>query len=253
MVVTSLVVPPRKPRGHQFSQMRGGHGRLKSYFTAFVVLFIVYLTVVNMALVRLELDSRHGLLLLGVATSNNAPLRSHSDTSDSKFVPTLRGKKIFFEITTVGLKQFSYLEHMIDSIRDLCEAGALVDFHIVSSNCNPHPGDNDPECIIKGQSSETTIEDNFSVETISHLNEKIKCRNPEGSLDFKIHLLSPDWGKQLVDHHRVLFYENIDEGYDVFIHTEDDQLIHPTNIVAFLDEMEKLRQLVGDEVCALDK
>ena len=121
-------------------------------------------------------------------------LASQKQTQKSSFVPTLRGKKVFFEVVTVGLKQFSYLEDIIDSVRDLCEAGAHVSFHITSSNCNPHPGPSDHECVIRNQSSEETKEDNFKVETISHLNERVKCRNPEGSLDVSIHLISPDWG-----------------------------------------------------------
>jgi hypothetical protein len=54
--------------------------------------------------------------------------------------------------------------------------------------------------------------------------------------------------KQIVDHHRTLFYEHIDDGFDVFVHTEDDTLIRPTTVVSFMHEMEKVRLLVGDEV-----
>lgn len=165
----------------------------------------------------------------------------------STFIPTLRDKKIFFEVVTVGLKQFSYLEEIIDSVRDMCEAGAHVSFHITSSNCNPHPNQDEEECPIRNQSSEETEEDNFNIETIDHLNERVRCRNPEGSLDLSIHLVSPDWGKQIVNHHRLLFYENIDEGYDVFVHTEDDTLIRPTTVLSFMHEMEKVRLLVGNE------
>ena len=45
-----------------------------------------------------------------------------------------------------------------------------------------------------------------------------KCRNPVGSLTVQIHLVSPDWGKQVVDNHRRVFYDNIDGGYNVFVH-----------------------------------
>lgn len=121
--------------------------------------------------------------------------------SPSTFIPTLRNKKIFFEVVTVGSKQFSYLEDIIDVVRDLCEAGAHVSFHITSSNCDPNApmkkdedGNIIDECPIRNQSSEDTDEDNFNVETISHLNERVRCRNPEGSLDTSIHLVSPDWG-----------------------------------------------------------
>jgi len=173
---------------------------------------------------------------------NPSNVDDQTNESRASFVPTLRGKKIFFGITTVGLGSFWYLENMIDSVRDLCEAGATVSFHITSSNCNPYL----IECEIKNQNGNETLEDNFSVETISHLNERLRCRNPEGSIDLTIHLVSPDWGKQICDHHRLLFYEHIDE-FDVFVHTEDDHLIRPTHVIAFMHEMEKVRKLVGDE------
>lgn len=120
----------------------------------------------------------------------------YNDYHQSTFIPTLRNKKIFFEVVTVGLKQFSYLEDIIDAVRDMCEAGAHVSFHITSSNCNPKGGKegDEDECPIRNQSSEETKEDNFNVETISHLNERVRCRNPEGKLDMSIHLVSPDWG-----------------------------------------------------------
>lgn len=123
---------------------------------------------------------------------NNHPIINNHNLST--FIPTLRDKKIFFEVVTVGLKQFSYLEEIIDSVRDMCEAGAHVSFHITSSNCNPNPNQDEDECPIRNQSSEETAEDNFNIETIDHLNERVRCRNPEGSLDLSIHLVSPDWG-----------------------------------------------------------
>lgn len=133
-----------------------------------------------------------------IAKSQKAPNKDNNNhqSSTTSFIPTLRNKKIFFEVVTVGLKQFSYLEDIIDSVRDMCEAGAHVSFHITSSNCNPnnHDEKEGEECPIRNQSSEETKEDNFNVETISHLNERVRCRNPEGSLDLNIHLVSPDWG-----------------------------------------------------------
>ena len=55
-------------------------------------------------------------------------------------------------------------------------------------------GDDEDDCPIRNQSSKETNEDNFNVETISHLNERVRCRNPNGSLEMNIHLVSPDWG-----------------------------------------------------------
>ena len=168
--------------------------------------------------------------------------------NNETFVPTLRGKKIFIEITTVGLTQYAYFEMVLDSIRNICEAGAHISVHVTTTNCNPKPGPDDEECPLYGQYVEDTLEDNYSVEKISQLNERLRCRNPEGSISTDVHLVSPYWGKEVVNHHRRLFYDNIDKGYDLFIHTEEDEEISPTNVIAFMDELEKLRRLVGDEV-----
>lgn len=167
------------------------------------------------------------------------------------FVPTLRNKRILFEITTVGLRQYSYFETVLDGVRDLCEAGAKVSLHITTSNCPPATMkggniDSNYECPLYDRAFETTLENNYSVERLSQLNERLRCRNIDGSLDVKIHLISPDWGKQVVDHHRKIFYENLDD-FDVFVHGEEDALIRPTNIIAFMEEMHKLELLVGKE------
>ena len=69
------------------------------------------------------------------------------------FVPTLRGKKIFIEITTVGLTQYAYFEMVLDSIRNICEAGAHVSVHVTTTNCNPKPGPNDEECLKETKSN----------------------------------------------------------------------------------------------------
>lgn len=93
-----------------------------------------------------------------------------------------------------------------------------------------------------------TLENNYSVEKIDQWNERLsRCRDPDGKLTVSVHLKSPDWGKQMVDHHRKIFYDRIDEGYDVFVHSEEDAIIRPTNILAFMDEIHKLRKKVGKE------
>lgn len=175
-------------------------------------------------------------------TNRNEALNS------GKFIPTLRNKKILIEITTVGQSQYAYFENVLDSFRDLCEAGAKVSLHITTTNCDPKPQEGDPECPLYGQSSEETLENNYSVEKIDQLNERMRCRDPDGELDVSVRLISPEWGKQVVDNHRHVFYDRINDGYDLFIHSEEDETIRPTNVLAFMDEMNKLRNLVGKNV-----
>lgn len=179
------------------------------------------------------------------ATAHSSATRR---TDTNAFVPSLRAKKILIEVTTVGQFQYAYFEHVLDNFRDLCEAGAKVSLHIITSNCDPNPKKTDPECPLYERSAQKTLENNYSVEKISQLNERLRCRDPDGSLDVSVRLISPDRGKQVVDHHRHVFYEQIDNGFDVFVHSEEDEAIRPANILAFIEETYKLRKRVGDEV-----
>jgi len=198
-------------------------------------------------------------------TTDSSSTRTTTTTRTSTFPSSLEQKRILFEITTVGMKQFAYLEHVLDSIRDLCEAGAHVSLHIITTNCPPPSSlkDNNTsilssDCGLRGQSSNDTLYDNYPIYIIDQLNERLprQCRNTHGSIESFIHVKSSDWGKQVVDFHRTLFYQHVvlvDEQdhhppYDLFIHTEEDILIRPVNILAFLQEMYLLELKVGKEV-----
>jgi len=50
----------------------------------------------------------------------------------------------------------------------------------------------------------------------------------------------------LVDFHRELFYDRIDQ-YDVFVYTEDDIRISPKTVAAYLHETRRVESLVGPE------
>jgi hypothetical protein len=50
----------------------------------------------------------------------------------------------------------------------------------------------------------------------------------------------------LVDCHRPLFYEKINE-YDLFIYTEDDIRVSPRTVAAYLDETHRIAEKVGKE------
>ena len=188
------------------------------------------------------------VVLWNIESTSRTAIPNIRGAQNKGFVATLRNKKILVEVTTIGLFQYSLTEDLLDSFRDLCETGAAVSLHIVTSNCDPNPKPGDPECpLYERAHDESTEENNYSVERLDQLNERLRCRDTDGSLDVSVHLVSPDWGKETINHHRRIFYENIDEGFDVFIHTEEDTLIRPTNILAFLEEMEVLRQRVGTD------
>lgn len=133
----------------------------------------------------------------------------------------LRGKKIFVGIPSYDHSQYHYLETMLDNMRNICEAGALVNVNIY-----------------------TTIP--YSVETIHLLNSKTRCLNSVGQLKIKVKLYPPSITFRLVDVHRKDFYDNL-QHYDLFIYTEDDHDIQARHVVAYLSETEKLKQNVGIE------
>jgi hypothetical protein len=228
--------------------IRPGKGRRRN---SGIALFLVFAGIV--ATLYIPITAWHYCMLSNHDSSRSS--RSSSIANPHSFLqePTLRGKKILIEVTTVGQLQYAYFENVLDNFRDLCETGAQVSLHITTSNCDPHPNEreDDPEykkCPLYERSAENTLENNYSVEKIDQLNERLRCRDPDGSLDVHVRLISPDWGKQVVDNHRRVFYDHINDGYDVFVHSEEDQTIRPTNILAFMDEIAKLRKLVGDEV-----
>lgn len=215
--------------------------RRKPTYSIFILLGSLCIALLLISTIR-----RHHSL----SSDANAPQERFPNIRRKRdFVPTLRNKKILFEITTVGLRQYSYFESVLDGVRDLCESGAKVSLHIITANCPPSSDigvhvDSNYVCPLYDRAFETTVENNYSVDRLSQLNERLHCRNVEGSLDATVHLISPDWGKQVVDHHRRIFYEHLDE-FDLFVHGEEDAKIRPTNIIAFMEEMHKVEMLVG--------
>ena len=212
------------------------------------ILYLVTFVVFTFLLVSfVVLSHQHQQVLSNLESSSlRIAIPNNGNTPNKGFVATLRKKKILVEVTTVGQFQYSLMEDLLDEVRDLCEAGATVSLHITTANCDPNPKPGDPECPLYERSHDSsTQENNYSVEKIDQLNERLRCRDTDGSLDASVHLVSPDWGKQVVDHHRRIFYDHIDEGFDLFVHTEEDVLIRPTSMLAFLQEMENLREQVG--------
>jgi len=80
------------------------------------------------------------------------------------------------------------------------------------------------------------------------LNDRMRCNNPSPNAGMTMTLmLKPSRVRlHLVDFHRELFYERIDQ-YDVFIYTEDDIRISPKVVASYLHETKRVESLVGPE------
>ena len=188
-------------------------------------------------------------LLSSSSSTNDRGLRYYSNgygkSHNNNKYASLDSTKILLEITTVGMAQFHLLEEVLDGVRDMCEAGAHISLHITTSDCDYAQDSN--SCHSKNQALEDATQPNYPTSILSLFNEKLHCRNPHGQLQTTIHVRNPQWGYFMVGHHRKLFYQHLNQGYDVFIHVEEDELIRPTHVLAFLQESEIIRQKVGNE------
>ena len=141
------------------------------------------------------------------------------ETSSSESI--LNGVRILIAIAAFDFAQLPHFEEVIDAYSDLCAAGALVD--VIVHATVPYP-----------------------ITLIDLLNTRLSCVNPAGRFDVKISLVSPSVRLHLVDIHRPLFYEKIEE-YDLFIYTEDDIRVTPRTVAAYLHETKVLQDKVGFE------
>lgn len=88
----------------------------------------------------------------------------------------------------------------------------------------------------------------YPVALIDMLNDRMRCSNPSPKAGMTMTLmLKPSSVKlHLVDFHRALFYERIDQ-YDLFIYTEDDIRISPKVVASYLHETKRVKSLVGPD------
>lgn len=119
---------------------------------------------------------------------HNAVSTSSSSSSSNSI---LYGKRILIAIASFDFSQFPLLEEVLDSYQNLCFAGASQ-VHIYIHTTVP-----------------------YTVALIDLLNTRYNCQ----SLQIFIVVKTPALRLNLVDCHRTLFYEKIDE-YDVFIYSE---------------------------------
>ena len=135
------------------------------------------------------------------------------------------GLRILVAILAYDLSHQVYLENMIDSFRDMCETGSEVHMHVY-----------------------TTVE--WPRSLLQSLDRRVSSCRPDDKSARKMKLSvrkhSPDWKIRLGSLHRRLFYQHLDD-YDLFVYSEDDHYIRPTNVAAFLRETAKLERLVGEK------
>ncbi|CAB9513035.1 expressed unknown protein [Seminavis robusta] len=170
------------------------------------------------ALVEQESDafaSRHKKDFLQQRGSKNS-LASLTDTTNDR--PVLRHLKILVAIASFDFRQVPHLEETLDGYHELCVAGAKqVDVTV-----------------------HTTVV--YPVVWLDLWRTRFPCEKFQltFSIENKSHRL------HLVDLHRHLFYEQLD-NYDLFIYTEDDHRISPTTVATYWQETLALQALLNDD------
>ena len=138
----------------------------------------------------------------------------------------LDGLRILVAIAAFDFSQLPHLEEVLDSYHDMCSAGAKVDVFIHATV--PYP-----------------------VALIDLLNSRLTCTNPSPRAGFSVTIVlkSQSLKLHLVDEHRPLFYDRIND-YDLFIFSEDDIRVTPKTVTTYIHETERVKQLVGPEKAA---
>jgi len=127
----------------------------------------------------------------------------------------LHGVRILVAIASYNFAQLPHLEEVLDSYHDLCLTRAIV--HVFVFTTVPYP-----------------------VALIDLFNTRLTC---EG-LEIKIIIKNPQVRLNLVDFHRELFYEKIEE-YDLFLYSEDDLRVTPKTVAAYIEHTKRVEQIVG--------
>lgn len=163
---------------------------------------------------------------------NKDRIKFDSISSSARINNIIQNKRVLVAIASFDFSQFPHLEEVLDSYRDLCEAGAAqVDVYIHTTMAYP-------------------------VALIDLLNSRLQCTsttndNTSSSSSSRFHIYisvqSPAVRLNLVNFHRPLFYDNLN-NYDLFIYSEDDIRITPTTVAAYLYESTILEALVGGPV-----
>jgi len=161
-------------------------------------------------------------IVLNIKVSSVDPHEQHSlhppplSTTTQQLSPhsVLQNLKILVAVAAFDFSQIPHLEEVLDAYHDVCVAGAAV--HLVIHATVAYP-----------------------VTLIDLWNSRFDC--PQFNLTI---VLKPKALRlHLVDCHRTLFYENINQ-YDLFIYTEDDIRVAPTTVATYVSETQRIKHIL---------
>jgi hypothetical protein len=157
----------------------------------------------------------------GSTTTTKAALALSTPSAVAKNpLQPLQGIRILIAIAAFDFSQLPHLEEVLDAYQDLCVSGAAkVDVVIHATIAYP-----------------VTLIDLFNSRLVP------ACKD---TFSLTIVLKTPSLRLHLVDCHRTLFYERLDQ-YDLFIYTEDDIRVSPRVVAAYLSETYSLQNVLKD-------
>lgn len=211
---------PKKERSSIFSQTAFLASALSFFFGCVLTATVILNFQVS------NVGSDHRLHPAPLELTQTSPVLSRSsssevesqvaeiDVSSTEPSKVLRGTKILVVIVSFDFSQIPHLEEVLDTYHDVAIAGAsVVDVVIHATVAYP-------------------------VMLIDLWNTRFNAKN----FSITIVLKPKSLRLHLVDEHRKVFYERIEE-YDLFIYTEDDMRVSPTTLATYLSETRKVAHL----------
>ena len=200
-------------------------------------------------------------------TNKNNPIRSsldaynndndngNSNNSNNGNSSPLDGIRILVAITAFDFSQIPHLEEVIDSYQDLCVTSvSKIDIVIYTTHAYPVTlidlwnNRINPSCK-RGRRRQQRKQqhDAAAADTATDVDVDVDVDSDiESSSIFSMTIIVKPYSMRLflVDCHRYLFYDKIDD-YDLFIYTEDDMIVRPKLIASYIDETDRVIDIVG--------
>lgn len=159
-------------------------------------------------------------------SGNSNPAKQQPSTSRSQSV--LENLRILVALVAFDFSQLPHLEEVLDSYHDVCLSLASAS----STGSSASSAGPKVDVVIHATVA-------YPVTLIDMLNTRYYCPNWSLTIVLKPQSLR----LHLVDCHRKMFYDHIDD-YDLFIYSEDDIRVTTTTVVTYLEETRNVQAMV---------
>ena len=189
---------------------------------------------------------------LDAYNNDNDNGNSNSNNSNNGNSSPLDGIRILVAITAFDFSQIPHLEEVIDSYQDLCVTSvSKIDIVIYTTHAYPVTlidlwnNRINPSCKRGRRRQRRKQQHDAAAAAATDVDVDVDS-DIESSSIFSMTIIVKPYSMRLflVDCHRYLFYDKIDD-YDLFIYTEDDMIVRPKLIASYIDETDRVIDIVG--------